>query len=485
MRIPVLALLLLLSMAASAQSYNCVSEYDIRYFTNDNHYLRAIRIDSVKDNNGTKILYPFKTARGYFWRKNILKPGGSWLGNEIRISADGVHLFSNYYSDTIVIKSTANLNDSWIFYDDTSAIYYTATVTAIDTMNVLGVIDSVKVITLSANDASGSVTSDSFHNRKIIISKNQGFVQVFDLYVFPQQRGRLYDGDYLTWKAKSLDFRISSFKNPERLEIYDFKEGDIFQRYDASDNRYGKYTFSYITDSVMQKKQITGNHIQYTLHSNHIGFLKNAPYGTKEYFTDTSIINVYSGNLLDMTFLPEEWGCSTFIEYNYQDTNFCFTDKSYTSTLNYVYYYGDSADVNTFEPCGGPNNRYKVGLGVINYSHCQDPTGSPPHWFLIYTNKNSTPCRNHYNSISGIDKTPGNVVVFPNPAKDRLTIEFPQYNTPMRATLYNISGQKIWASSGLSATITISTSNYTPGLYLLSITGEDGTTVNKRIVINR
>lgn len=88
--------------------------------------------------------YPFHTRRlEQQGPENI--NGSSWLGKNVIAKQDGTYIFNNKW-DTIVIKTMSSTGDSWIFYNDNTSDYYIATVIAQDTMTVVNVFDSVKII---------------------------------------------------------------------------------------------------------------------------------------------------------------------------------------------------------------------------------------------------------------------------------------------------------------------------------------------------
>src|SRR5690606_35521935 len=100
---------------------------------------------------------------------------GSWLGENVIARLDGAFLFDNIWGDTVEIRTFANLGDSWIFHNDNSDDYYTATVTALDTMSVSGTTDSIKRIMLTAYQNGIYAPSDSSDNTEIILRRSHGF----------------------------------------------------------------------------------------------------------------------------------------------------------------------------------------------------------------------------------------------------------------------------------------------------------------------
>ncbi len=467
-----------------AQNYKCVSENDIRFFTNSNHYLRAMRIDSVKQINGKTVLYPFRTARGEVFSSTmpVLKKEGSWLGHDITVHADGTHWFKNYNNDTVIIKTQASVNDKWIFYDDTSAIRYEAIVLSEDTMSLPMGIDTVKIILLTAKNLQGNVlVKDTFNNRKLIISKNYGFVQTFDLYMFPLQRNISRDFDHFTQLAGAIDFKISDYYNPDVLEIYNHQPGEVFQT--KGSLTPGIFIESHFRNTILNRNNISSQEVEYSI-QRVIHHMQVGPNFPVTVFIDTVKEMYKSASLFSQT-LPEEWGMTRYYEYNSHDTSFCNIGKYYSSLANRIFYQGDTAEVNNFEPC---NNSYvyKTGMGQVSFSDCSDPSARPPHWYLIYANKNSTPCGKYFNmSVSDTKPLSGKTHIFPNPANDNLTIELTGYESPVKAILHNSIGQKVSTNIMLSGSITISTAALSPGIYFLTLLADNGASVNRQIVVAR
>jgi len=153
-----LCLLLSLStLIVRAQNYQCVKAGAKQYFSNLEGYLRGMRIDSVSTVGPDIVYYPFHTARGYYGPLASLPlnyGGASWFGSKIIQKPDGTFLFNTFWNDTVLIKTQAHTGDSWIFYNDTTNLYYKASLIAEDTVTIGGVLDSVKTIRINAYDTS-------------------------------------------------------------------------------------------------------------------------------------------------------------------------------------------------------------------------------------------------------------------------------------------------------------------------------------------
>ena len=234
--------------ASDAQNWQCIEPGVKQYFINNNGYLRGIRVDSVTIGD-TTVYYPSHTPRGPYYGTSVPpvldSNGGSWVGKKVIQLSDGSFIFDSYWNNSVMIKTHAYVGDSWVFYSDSSSLYYQANVISIDTMTVLSFTDSVKKILVTAYTGSTPVHSDPVDSFQIILSKNNGFVQAFDLYTFPYHKpdslfraGLDYFLDrsnmpyddigavYTPSKAYSI-FRLTNFINPTQEQLYNWGVGDI------------------------------------------------------------------------------------------------------------------------------------------------------------------------------------------------------------------------------------------------------------------
>jgi hypothetical protein len=464
-----LLILLCTMLTTVAQNYQCVQPGSKQYFTNSTHYLRGIRIDSTKTIGGVQYLYPFKSPRGKYYEEP-LQPGGSWLGDVIMIAPDGTHLFINHAKDTVVIKPQAAVNASWVLYDDTTTIRYIATLTQADTMTVLNTLDSIKAITITAFDGSTPLTTDPLHNKRIILSKTHGFVQVTDLYNLPFKNSIwLHDSaDYFTAKTGPASlFKLVDFYNPTMNDLYNYNVGDIIQY-----STYPEKTAERITTEhmVTQKQAPAVGHTIYTCNT------WNQIYSLTQMTVTMTIpkitsIDANTTRLIDETLMPEEWGQKKYILYDTRDTSFCSGGAMYTIGYNNI-----EADgwVNTFEP-PGIYIKYKVNIGLI-----EDVNATASDWRvtrLKYVNRSGAPCGYKETlGVPNVDKPTLNI--YPNPANDVLHVE-----ATVTGTLYliNTFGQIVHTATLDKGTTTILTATLPAGNYVLKLEGA-GTTIPHRMI---
>ena len=71
------------------------------------------------------------------------------------------------------------------------------------------------------------------------------------------------------------------------------------------------------------------------------------------------------------------------------------------------------------------------------------------------------------------------ISIYPNPATDVLNIASENIN---RVEVFNLSGQRIWEGQYCESDITIHTQGWAPGTYLVKVTAQGATKVEKVIV---
>lgn len=495
------------AFVSDAQNYQCLQSGVKHYFTNGNGYLRGIRIDSIRAVGTDTVYYPFRTIRGTYVRCErfgLYEPildsnGGCWLGKKVIQQADGTYLFDNLWNDTVVIKTQANVGDTWNFFNDTSKFSYRASVTSVGTMTILGSMDSIKRIAIYADSNEASYPADPVNNFEIILSKNNGFVKVIDLYTFPYHRPdtlndyRQFFDHYLDVVLGNLgitdlncflhghnkpdssnsEFNLVSFYNPQTREIYDFAVGDVYEKYFYNIETSG-WDSKTTLDTVVAKTT-TATSVFYTF-SDHSDFAVFDAWGpTTTHYYDSRILNGYGDtNLLINPFkMPEERGVG-FSYYYFPDTAAtsgpCIGDK-----------YTIAEDVFRFEydghwsPPGTDLKSYRIGLGQTAMKR--------EHWVstylyqtenYIYVLKNGTACTGSFMPIA--NKVPNlsaqkYIHIFPNPATIELTISSSDIVNSI--TITNIIGQTFYSEQYNTKELYLDVAALPQGAYLIKINGTE------------
>ena len=479
-----LLILLFGSLMSSAQNYQCLQSGVLHYFINGNGYLRAIKIDSITTLPDTAIFYPFHTPRGSYIDTPYITPtldtnGGSWLGKKVLQLTDGSFIFDNYWGNAVTIKSHAMVGDNWILYSDSSSLYYKAQVTSIDTMNVLGVPDSIKRILITAHNPSGIMTADPLDSMEILLSKNHGFVQVLDLYTFPYHkpdssyrvgldffldRSTLHYNQIGGYSGYAPDKNITLFKlvdfiNPNDVQLHSWNVGDITER----DHQLGMFWYSctdnYSIDTIVSKT-VSPHQISYWQVGSR--FSKNPP--------------------SPQTFVSAN---TTFYDTNYSIVEFGHIPEHQFNTGRYVFYFPDDTSSCRHSPAywvrpggyfiGGLGGSwqmyiYKLGIGMTIYDYSDgDPTYETDD--IIYSNSAGIKC-GHMTwplFVEDINTAVSAITIAPNPATDQLSIT--ASGTIYQITITNVLGQQIFCNNYNSLSAHIDISDLRPGLYFARING--------------
>ncbi len=76
----------------------------------------------------------------------------------------------------------------------------------------------------------------------------------------------------------------------------------------------------------------------------------------------------------------------------------------------------------------------------------------------------------------------GNLMLYPNPTKDNVTIDFGKLNKELSISLSNISGQTIWTKKHKNASSIKFEIKQPAGIYFLEITGEKGENAHLKLI---
>ena len=485
-----LILMLLLPFTGHTQNYQCLQSGVKHYFTNKGGYLRGIRIDSTNTYPDSIVYYPYHTPRGRYSINPILdSTGGSWLGKRVLQLNDGTFLFDNLWNDTVVIKTQANPGDTWVFYNDTTNLYYQADVLSTDTMTVLGSVDSVKRILITAHNPSGIVTTDFADSFQIWISKNNGFVQTFDLYTFPYHvpdsahAGGL---DYYSDHVGAQQFSLTDLINPPIQDLYHWAVGDIFE-FSSCNGLFDHYGYGcnpveyYEMDTVIDINIVSGQKM-FSLH----GWRDKYSYPEVSSHDYPPFPNFYSQKSVDTTLgcatdlvfdlnrMPEEYLQSNIYTYLPDDTSYCLK-----KTLYGIQYNSGLQGIQTgfwaFESGISPTI-YKASLGLVSDAQGQVSIDGYVMYAdnLIYSNRGGVICgatKYPALNIRGISANGNSIELYPNPVTDALTIS--STSKIANVDIINLLGQSLFSKEYNSREVKIDVSSLPDGVYFVRINNSE------------
>lgn len=506
-------LLSLLSVVVHAQNYSCIQPNRKCYFTNQSGYLRGIRIDSQQTHPEYTVYHPYRSPRGRYDEEAVIvggmrildSSGGSWVGKTIIQQNDGTFLFENHWHDTVIIKTQASIGDSWIFYSDTTSRYYKAYLTGNTTRLVSGITDSVKFISIKAFDDTGYVPGDVINNFQLILSKNHGFIQLFDLYTFPyHEPGKPYSEgmDYFLDKLNdnpttlypadnSAIFYACDFRMPLASEIYDWQPGDVYQCEECLGDGFCEQPYVYYTDSI-KERIVVPEGIKYVYSGWKAERILPSPYTYIPYSIYPYKVKSRSGSYIvtntiinDTTYMPEEYK-QNIKTYYYQNDAIvqCTTSNMYT-------FFNHEIEGIRYRPFHEQTPFYithKSGIAIT--AHYQAVGGSVPFINaakLTYYNKNGRVCgklKSPPVSVIDADKYSNTypILLFPNPANNELNVSAVE-NGKYHISLYNVSGQLINDLLLTEMHTSINTKELNNGIYLLKVTDNFGYLQTHKVII--
>lgn len=454
--------------------------------------IRGIRIDSIQATPDATIYFPFHTKRGRYATGSgpaVLDPdGGSWLGRRVIELLDGTFLFDNIWGDTVTVRTQAAVGDSWMFYEDTSDVYYIAEVISTSEQLIYGVPDSVKEIGITAyRHSTSAVATDPANGLILSLSKNFGFIQVFDMYLFPHRCVHPYPGstaardtmDYFFQKCGGQQFRQMGLYQPNWEEIYDFHVGDVFEYMEyCTEGAFAGACEKYLLDTIVSRDE-TATKITYTLHEG-VGktiFQFPAPVYTYSFSIKTKVIMKGYADMVDTNIMPEETGATVVTYYNPNDTSLCHLGSRYSRE--------DGILFNEFEPCGSSVS-YKMGVGMISRSVCRDPSPGPSSHErirLVYCVRNGIACGTLVPVFAGlVAANMSGISVYPNPAGDVLNLSFTRAAN-YSCSLVSVTGQQVIDAHFSGSNFVVNIASIAQGVYILTIYDDDGNKYIQRLAV--
>ncbi len=231
--------------------------------------LRVIWVDSTKSIGNDKISYFYKTLRvanQYLRAGYIDTNGSSWLGEKYIRKQNGDEYYLNFLGDSILFKTNAKLNDSWIVAKDTSGIDFWGTLFLLDTLTIDGILDSTKTIHIQAKNA-GIAVAHEFNNRNFTLSKEHGFVNVQQLISYPYFFDFQDRNKDIFFYGLGMFSRLPTFISNLPLDhinlSWKYAVGNAFQKTETYKNDTGYYIDTTITTDYVT------NYISYGADSGH------------------------------------------------------------------------------------------------------------------------------------------------------------------------------------------------------------------------
>jgi len=190
-------LLILTSFLAIGQNYKLFNAGSKKVFTTwpDAGQTFNLAFDSIIGSGSDSLFYPYKTVeQDYIEVQNCQFWGAPscrtqtvpiWAGRQIIAGESGNYRFFNLWGDTLIFNTRTLAGESALLYEDQSQ-RFNLQAEVRDTMNILGIIDSVASFRILHTDLQGNPINSTLNNQLLIIGKSFGLVRFFEVDSFPQ-----------------------------------------------------------------------------------------------------------------------------------------------------------------------------------------------------------------------------------------------------------------------------------------------------------
>jgi len=483
--IPLIFILSAISLnVALGQDYQTISENRISYF--QGQYIKCLRIDSVRYQSDS-VFYPFRVIQHL--DENCYSPFvASWIGAKIIVRENGMNLFLNRGNDTIKINTRAKLNDKWIAFDLADSIIIEATVTNHDTMSFLGLVDSVKTLSFQVYDTSMSPLDYDINQMNLHISKNYGFIKTFNFYLFPDITVDFPPDQFEELDLIGLSNPKTGVQNLTWFDVNDFEPGDELHILDESSSWYGDGSGHAITNKAMYKyldRTDYEDSIVYHYSRRQSIFTTWSDSSSFKFYNDTLKEIIKPDTLFDK--LPgEPIVFSDFSMFNYVMTKGPILSKEDPSDLEWYFHSSDSCWFMPITDGCLSVDTYLQGLGGPYYSCINAFSLGGAERKLVYYKKGETEWGSPLVITQVSDPVTYAISVFPNPAKDFITISLQgSHAGKLKFTMFDLNGRIVINEIIDASEKLINIAAVTPGVYLYRLTEPDRIVYLNKIVIDR
>ncbi|MBW6533516.1 MAG: T9SS type A sorting domain-containing protein [Mariniphaga sp.] len=465
----------------SQQDYRSIHPQREVLFRNQANRIIGFRVDSVKISPDT-ILYPFATIQEISPDGCFSPYEASWIGKKVVIKQDGSNLFFNRNGDTISLKTQAQIDESWIAFHCADNFQVEAKVKSVSFEDFLGLKDSVKTITFQVIGKQGNTIDHDLNNLKVKISKNYGFVETLNFYLFPDFIVN-YPPDRLgPYTLAGLTNPEAGVQNLKWFDVYNFNIGDEIHVQELK-IQYGPFSFLKEYDNrciykYLERTDYADSIVYHYARKQSIETVTNES-SLLVTFNDTVRSVILANPVFDK--LPGEPVIDTYSVYAFYMRDDEFPMKIDPSDIEIFLLNENCFSVPVIEGCLR-EKVYFAGLGGPYYS-CTGYVGDFEERKLVYFRKGETEWgeRLPITSVSKY-KMDNSLQVFPNPATDKITI-YSQNSRILAVEIYDLSGTCVYQSLNAGSNrVDLETDKLPKGMYVLKVRDERDT-ISQKIVI--
>jgi hypothetical protein len=438
----------------TGQNYRTVNLNDTAYYSfqgeifySDRTVIEALHIDSTSFINGGQSLHNF-IRFDITQFSSLMQPSRKcFIGDSLFRMNNGDDVFLNSAGDSILIRTNTPAGSSWTMYRYPGGDYLEATVTSVLQQPVLGVADSVKVITLQLKNSAGVPLPGFYNGKSLLLGKETGLILTYGFRNFP--------ADTTVFELTGKETMTGGYQNLTEDEIFDFNIGDEFQYHGFFSPSAPSSTHTYLEYRVLNKTMsANGDTLIYQMDRFYHSIQSN--FSTVTSYTMDDTIDVYHvlSNTAHLSSISGELFQVTGAVFNYDyGYNYAYSDTSYfdrSRKFSEDYYWYNSTN-NYFEPPVGafifPQRVFAKGLGKVFEL---DAVGNYDKYdSLIYYKKGIEEWgqKLNWSQILGVESTQGPlsfISVYPNPSAGRFYVNYTlQPGTDVSFSLFNSIGSCI------------------------------------------
>lgn len=465
-------LTVVLFIKTNAQNYQTIDPTKINYFADSYNDISVVRIDSISNTPFVQ-LFPFKTIESIGSNGCVSPFISSWIGRQINILPNGINQFVNRNNELININTMTKSQESWIAYASEDSAYVIATITSHQLETFLGITDSVKTISFQAYNKIQTPINSSINSYNIKLSKNYGLIETVNFHYFPDLEAYFPFNGLNHFKLFGQDLLNFEDINFTWFDVYDFNLGDELHIVASENDQYRAITENEIRTYLTRNNYSDSIVYEYASQKQVIIDTIFPNRSTSITYINDTLIEVIKQNL-DFNKMPTEPifhdNMVGFYGMNFDDD---FVYKSYPDP-NWEFWIDNPSDScwnsSIFDGCIDFGNFIK-GLGG-RYFDCDVWTIEKSSRQLVYYKKDTitwgdpldltTIKESRFNSLE--------VIVFPNPAADKLQLQFGKTpNGLLIFELYNIVGEMISSTTISSIKQTVDISILTAGVYVYQL----------------
>ncbi|HET6993193.1 MAG TPA: T9SS type A sorting domain-containing protein [Bacteroidia bacterium] len=428
----------------------------------DAHEIFGLKCDSTTGTVSDSIYFPYRTV------KAVLPAGDTcsvdpdypiWIGRRIVIDNNGRHFFETFSGDSLILNTQTNPGDTQQIYLYGNGNRIIAIHTSNTQMTFATITDSVKNYSLQILDPANTIVPGYWNGKTIIVSKNNGVVQLPGILNFP---------------SDTVMFTRTFGKRLTYNDVFPWQPGDELHEYEYRWDQMTFYNSSWTYNKyILSRTMINPDSVDFRI-KRVTHFVSNGP-PLNTITTDTIMFSV--GNLSSFIepVMPQQSIDSTrwYQLYNYPSD--CGKLKMIDHTTNAFYIDNQTNCVweNNFEPAFHDNIYIDGVAGYYFYDFPSAQNGvTTDDFHNVYYSIGSATCGMPlYIGIQEMTETEFHVS--PNPTTDFLNFDFPGNYSGYTFGIFDLAGKQIQTVT-LEKNMPVDVRNLAPGFYVGKIISADG-----------